>query len=563
METVDNIQKIKKRYIDTLYAQTRQEQRIDQEYRDDTFPVPEIKPPHKVWRSGMGSRMVDAPAEQIVTSNPQVNFNVLKGRKDIEKKLSKEVNEKWIELLRLSNPNVFKESVKNKLCRGESYVKVCHNERWVTNPTGRDSYGLPLFERMGIPIIFDVPDPMVIYGSPEEDDCGWIPNSGVPNKVLVFYKRQPEELILRYPSWTNPKNKEKDIEWLEFWDKNTMYFEAEGETIVHTNNPYKFTPFVRKYSGFGRRSPEGELADLIVSDIRFSRDLIRQECVTRSNNISVEQIYAHAPKDIMQDGLHEAITKKDLAEIGWGEYGLNVLPPGASFAKNSSPSVTPEMYQNHIKIISELMQRHPFIAAGSPYAPSAREGDRSFTAAMRRYDSLVENTENEWATVIAMGLVVCKEIPTLRPDGLTKEDLDAIFKVTVKLRAKDPIEEDRLITLGDRLRRGDGITPPAISLEMFHTKFMGMTQAESEKEQIGILVDQATFNNPNWVQMVSGAAIEEGSMEDVMARFGQAGQQGQVPKTTVERTQGEGQPGSPTEGTRGARQSPSRYTRGG
>ena len=237
--------------------------------------------------------MVDAPAEQIVTSNPQVFFEIQKGNKDISKKLSKVVNQNWIEHLRLQNPNPFKETVKNKGARGESYIKLAHNETWVTNPVSKDNDGLPVFTRVGLPVLFVVPDPMVIYGSPEEDDCGWIPNSGVPNTVVVYYKRQLSELVVKYPSWEDPKGRvgrEGDdlVDWYEVWDKNTKYFEADGEVLIHTKNPYKFTPFIRKYSGFGRRSPDGELANLIVSDLRFSRDLIMQECITRSNILSIE-----------------------------------------------------------------------------------------------------------------------------------------------------------------------------------------------------------------------------------------------------------------------------------
>ena len=504
METVADIMKLKERYI-ALYGLTRQYQLIDQTYRDDTFPVPEIKSPHKIWRSGVGSRMVDAPAEQIVTSNPQVFFDIIKGNKEIATHLSKEVNENWVELLKQSNPNYFKESVKNKLSRGESYVKVVHNEKWMRNPKGKDKDGLPIFDRRGMPVIFGVPDPMVIYGSPEEDDCGWIPNIGIPNRVLMIYPRQPAELLARYPSYKNKAGKKKDTEWVEYWDKDTMYYAADDEVIVHTKNPYKVTPFVRKYSGFGRRAPDGELANLIVSDIRFSKDLIKQECMTRSNIIEIERLFAHSPKIISQSGLANPLNEKDFKDFSWGEYDINVLPPGSKLEDFEALSVPPEMYQNHAKVMTELMQRNPFLAAGSPFAPSAREGDRSFTAAMRRYDSIVESTESEWATATALALIICRVMPGLKPDGLNEEDLNATYKVSMKLRSEDPIEHDNLVTLGERLRNSER---PAIDLSTFHTEFLGWTQAKSEKVQVGILAEQVTFNNPAWVQAVGGIAVK-------------------------------------------------------
>ncbi len=303
MLSEDKIQNLEEHYINNLYSNVRKEQTEDLTYRDDTFEVPEVRTPHKLWRSGIGARMVDAPAEQIVTSNPQVFFEMLKGSKDTAKKLSKEVNQNWIEILRLENPNPFKEDVKNKLSRGESYIRLAHNEMWVTNPVGEKD-GLPTFRKFGMPVLFLTPDPMVIYGSPEEDDSGWIPNTGVPNVVIVDYERQYSDVIVRYKNWSNPEKREPGglVKWREFWDKNTMQLKADGEVVLRAKNPYGFTPFARKYSGFGRRSPDGELAELIVGDIRFSRDLIKQECITRSNIASIEHIFAHRPKTIMSEG---------------------------------------------------------------------------------------------------------------------------------------------------------------------------------------------------------------------------------------------------------------------
>ena len=224
----------KKRYVEQdggIYANTRAEQEKDKEYIDDTF-LPKIRHPQKVLRLGLGEEIVNSPAEQMVTYNPQALVEA--GDKTAALRISKVING-WIEVLRRQNPQPFKESVKNKLARGENYIKVVHNEAWVTRPLSKDKKGLPVFDRRGLPVLFIILDPMVQYGSPEEDE------DGVPMRVLTFYPRQTWDVIVKYPNWKDPKNTMdstlQQTEWFEFIDRDTMYASADGEMVVHKKNP--------------------------------------------------------------------------------------------------------------------------------------------------------------------------------------------------------------------------------------------------------------------------------------------------------------------------------------
>ncbi len=512
MLSEDEIQDLEEHYINNLYSNVRKEQTEDLTYRDDTFLVPEVRTPHKLWRSGIGARMVDAPAEQIVTSNPQVFFEMLKGGKDTAKKLSKVVNQNWIETLRLGNPNPFKEDVKNKLSRGESYIRLAHNEMWVTNPTGKKN-GLPVFRKFGMPVLFLTPDPMVIYGSPEEDDSGWMPNTGVPNRVIVEYQRQYSDVIVRYPSWSNPKRREPGglVQWKEYHDKDTLQLKADGEVILRIKNPYGFTPFVRKYSGFGRRSPDGELAELIVGDIRFSRDLIKQECITRSNIASIEHIFAHRPKTIMSEG---ELNTKQMRALNWGAYDVNIMdlvPPGTKFIEEQYPAVPAEMYQNLANIRAELAQRNPFIMAGLPFGTSGRQQSLTETAAGRRYSTVLENTEVQWATATHMALVITARIPGLAPSGLSESELLGDFRVSVRLTAKDPVEEDRKANLGSSLWANKQID--------LHTNLVDY-QGKTEDKAFDIednLLAEAVLGSEAVIAILGQQVIEEAGMADQLA----------------------------------------------
>ncbi len=559
---IKQIKALRKQYLDAadgFYSKTREQQKKDQTYIDDSF-VPNIRHPHKILRLGIGDEIVNSPAEHIVTSNPQA---FVEGKnKEACIRISTVVND-WIDTLRRQNPNPFKESVKNKLGRGENYIEVLHNEGWVTGDK----------KRIGMPVLFIVHDPMVIYGSRAEND------DGIPDMVIVFYERQPEDVIVRYPNWTKPKDVSKRIEWFEYHDATSRYFEADGEPVLKGNiqkNLYGFSPFVRKYSGFGKRSPDGEFANLIVSDIRNSRGLIEEICLMRSDIMSVLHLSAHKAKTIFAAGeVNEENIRQNLT---FGTEDLNILQKLGDLSQFKIDDVTIEQptiqaFTHLNDITGELIRRHPFITAGFPWGTSGRQQGMTDVAAMRRYDTVIENTENEWATALEMALKICKTVPLILPlEGLHTGDLDTDYKVIVNLKAKDPIEEDRLITLGDRLRRQPN---PAIDLETFHTEFMGMTQEKSKKTTAKILADLVTIYNPDWAEVAGMVSAEETGMREWLEKVSQRrqmlekqqqGLQQAAPPTTREREQGEVETEAGQEmgtvGTTGGRRPPIRYERG-
>ncbi len=559
MKDIQEIIKIKEFYKETLYGKVREAQKTDQTYYDDTFPVQEVKSPHQVYRSGMGVRIIDAPAEQIVTSNPQVFVDM--GNKETGLKISKIFNGTWIDILRRQNPNPFKETIKNPLLRGETFIRITANPRWSIDKN-----------YIGLPIVFSIPDPMVIYASPEEDE------NGIPERVIVFYERQPRDVIVAYPEWENPKNrKEKDtkkVEWFEYWDSETRYCEADEQPVLGgvVANPYGFVPFIRRYSGFGRRSPDGELSNLIVSDIRRSRDLLLEECAMRSNIASIQYLFAHKPLNIITSGeLNETNIRENLK---MGAYSVNVLqgvPPDFRMdVMKEMEQISETTLQHHRDIIGELNQRHPFIMAGFPFGSSGRQQDMTSVMAMRRYDSIVENAETMWATAFEKAFEICKTLE-LPLDGISDKDINAEFKCTVKLKAKDPLEEDRRITLGDRLwNSGKG----SIDIETFHTEFQGRTKEQSKEIVAKMLADMVTIYNPDIAAVMGLVAAQEGGMERWLELAQQKtkelqGQQGlrqPTTKTGEERIQGEVETETGREmgitGMRGARVSPTNYTRG-
>ncbi len=72
MVTVNEIRELKEWLVNNYHSKRVTEQETDQKYIDDTFTVPYIKEAVNVVRTGKGYRMCSAPAEHIITSNPQL-----------------------------------------------------------------------------------------------------------------------------------------------------------------------------------------------------------------------------------------------------------------------------------------------------------------------------------------------------------------------------------------------------------------------------------------------------------------------------------------------------------
>ncbi len=514
MITAGEIRDYRTHLIDTVYKKTKTQQEIDQTYIDDTFAVPEIKAPTQIYRSGYGVRIVDAPADQIVTADPQVFVETTGRNKTSAENIAKYFNTEFIEILKRGNPNIWKEFNKGQLGRGIAYYHIIHNESW------RD----PKMKKWGLPILFPMLDPMVIYASPEEDD------NGIPDRVVVQYERQIKDLLVRYPDWSNPKNrgwnrikniftgKSETATWMMYWDKDVRYFEADGEPVFPEGiqpNIYGIVPFVRKYSGFGRRSPDGDLSSLIVSDIRYSRDLIREECVMRSNIESEYFLFAHPDLFILSEG---ALPKPEdvNAQMKFGGLNVNLIEffKGKLEWNKIEPSAA--MSAHHQSIIAQLNQKHPFIMAGFPQGTSGRQQDMTETSAGRKYDSTIENCEIAFATALEIARTIIKEVPGLAKEtGLTKADLTTPIQIQVKLKADDKVAQQILGAQGSRMYQAQR---QEIDLKTNLVKYQGKTEAEAEEIMDNIVVDDMIYNDPAIRQLMAlQSAKERGVQEEYLA----------------------------------------------
>lgn len=511
MINVKDIQDLQKFLVEQYHAKRVREQEIDEQYRKDTFAVPFIQDETWIVRTGKGGRMVDAPAEHILTDNPQVFRQAhRKGATEAQERVAKELN-RWANRLLWQVPQPYKQFVKHLLGPGEGWIYVIHNELF--NPNDPNS----------MPTKFICHHPTIVFIDPEggEDD-------GVPGRVLFYYRRTADNIKRNYPFWTwrnqRMRKWEEKIPFLMYIDKDSRYFEADAEPLLTNKkgelsngdgiqeNIYGFVNTVHAYSGFGSGSPDGDPSELAVGRLRNCRDLLGEQCAIRSVVNTLVHKFAHKPVDLTYPSEGPAPTGDIGANYDRGLNAFNVIgmPMGSEFRESKIDQLPDQaLFQHLYNIEAQIDKEDPLGLTGQALGTSGRQQDMAEESALRRYATIVENTAHSFAKAFGMGLRICEKIPNMMPKGINKSDIGGYYGCEVELKATDPIEQDRLRTLGSRLYQMQ-----EIDLETNLTKYQGYTQSEAKEIMAKRLVDNVTINSPIVAEILGRQFAKEAGMED-------------------------------------------------
>ena len=498
--------------LENYYRGLRTEQRTDETYYNDEFATPLIQQPYHVVRTRRATRLVETPAEHIITSNPQVfveGRNNTQIARDTATKQAKLFNH-WVSRLKLNNPDPIKEFVKNLLLRGEAYFQVLFNEGW-DKENDND-----------LPVWFLTPDPMLVMAYPEED-------YGIPKAVIVKYKRLSWIVKEKWPDWAGSGKKE--IDWLEYWDKDVRYFEADGKPVLKDEiqkNIYGFVPCVHAYSGLGKSSPDGKPESLAVSILRNARPLLLEECQLRSMIDSIVHLYTHPTIDLLpQDIQAEARLNQFQYKLTPGE--INPIPYGIKVEKDRGTPPSAELFTHLQDVEYRLDLLMPKVMAGiaTSSRSSGRLEDLLYSYTTFKYDTIVENTEKALGRAIDLGRRIMVKIPKMLPVTITasiikdgkkvpeeqtikKEDLLEEHRITAQLQAADPVEEDRRALLF-RTYYTDGI----IDWKTCLVEGLGKTPSEAEDIINQTIADKALLQTGSpLLGLIVKRAFENLGMQD-------------------------------------------------
>jgi len=517
-KTVEDIKSLKDYLVNTYHNKRLDEQRIDEGFYNDTFDVPFVMDDATIVRTGKAARMIDGPAENIITNNPQV-FRDYTKRKDANERVAAEGN-RWAQLLLRQNPQPMKEFAKNLLLYGEAWYYIIHNKNY--NPDNP----------IDLPFYLLTPNPTIVFYDPGGGEM-----NGIPGSVLLSYDRVIQDIKMNYPFWVWRSAESKmitdKVPFLMWWGDYKRYFEADEEALLVNkegqlsggtglqDNIYGFVPFIHSYSGFGRGGADGDPANLAVGRLRWVRDLLREQCAIRSTLNTLIYKYAHKSVDLRYDSSGPA-PSGDVGEHydrGLNAFNIMGMPPGADLTVSEDQLPDTQVFQHLYNIEAAISREDPLGEWGGPIGTSGRQQDKAEEAALRRYDSIVNNTAHATATAFGMALrMIDKGIIPL-PNGLKEDDIKSDYSCRLELRVEDPVGQDRLRQLGSRL-----FMDRQIDLETNLTDYQGKTQAEAKQIMAKILVDDVTRNNPVIAEILGRQLAMEAGVEDLYDAIKQEGQ---------------------------------------
>jgi len=525
--TIDEIREYRaelvgERGVGGFYANLRAEQEIDQEFYDDEFPVPSIKPPYHIVRTGTAARICDSISWHIDTANPQASREPRKAGEAEEKRAKKVTTllNHWL----LQMKEEIDEGVKNAVRRGEAFFQMEYN----LNYDSDDSTSLP--------ILPTAPEPMITYPDPHE-------YRGVPRRAIKSYRMTVNQVQQMFPDWSNPKNKtlkNKDgVDYFAWWDKNWRYFEADGEALLPGGiqpNVLGVVPIVHCASGFGKKSPEGKPETKYRGLLTPLRGRLREECemeslinsdITLFTNpvVVADKLALDAEGEPTKENLNFGPGKTIISPYGWKVDIIQGQVPSA------------QMFQHLYQIKEALGVELPPIALGLPSTSRAtgRQEDIYGEHYRQRFEKLIGNIERALATALGMGLKYLDTIPGALPvtvrataiengesirkeETITKEDIDGYYDCTVRLQVQDSARD----FMKYRLLCSEG----RVSWETLLTEGLGWTKDRAQKEITDTLVETVWRANPQMLDMVLREAVEEAGRGNLLKKMDeQAAQQ--------------------------------------
>jgi len=528
--SIKEIKELENHLVNTRHSHRVEVQQDDQTYYDDTFSLPLIKDASYIVRTGAPARLINGITEQIVTDNPQAftkpreNTNIANAS---SVNVAKEFN-RQLQILNKQNPNPFKESIKNKLVRGDNYIYVIHNESLV-NYKGDWHKDMP----DAVPVKYIVFDPMIVFFDPDEGE-----ENGIPNRVIISFKRSAGELHQRYPHW-KPKNGMERGKWgaepipfFMYWDNKIRYFEADDSALLTDDegklangegiqkNPYGFVPLVHSYSGFGKDSVDKDPASLAVSRIRMIKDMYREDCTMRSDFSFIIHKFAHKHYDLInKSGTKLSPDLFNNYDAGAGKWNVVDIPPGADIEVRETLLPDAQVFQYYNIIRGDLAMEDLPILRGVPVSSSGRQDDIARNTGMKLYSSVINNTAREWATALDMGAKVSEKMMML-PVGIKEGDFENYTDTRVELRSIDPIEAERK-SLSGRAQVQAG----QLSLKTNFIKFQNMTDGEADDEIDQMMAEQYILQNPDIAMFIGAKVAEKSGLADEFAAWKEQRQQ--------------------------------------
>jgi hypothetical protein len=174
-------------------------------------------------------------------------------------------------------------AAKDIALRGEAFLKVVYDigaieglpeqTKEMTDEDYKDRKETYLLERMPLKLVS--PDPMNCYPSADHINCR-------PAEMIEVYEVLAGDVRRIWPEWKSTKSDSQVVVFIEYWNDDKRCFLADGKPVHGTgefeDNPYRVTPYVHVYSGWGIRTGSSEPETRAVNIIFAAEELIKAQC---------------------------------------------------------------------------------------------------------------------------------------------------------------------------------------------------------------------------------------------------------------------------------------------
>jgi hypothetical protein len=159
--------------------------------------------------------------------------------------------------------------------------------------------------------------------------------------------------------------------YLGYWDCNNRYFEIAEQPITDgvQENYLGFVPIVHGYSGFGKKSADGDPSTLAVGRLRKIRGRLKEECEIESRIDSIIGLFANPIREIEQTDASD--RSADLADLEKQTIapGYNLVTPYGFKSKLYTPDVaSAQLFQHLYQIRQALGAEIPPVMQGQAAA---------------------------------------------------------------------------------------------------------------------------------------------------------------------------------------------------
>ena len=519
--TIQDIQDWKQKLETDIYAAMFAKMREVRDYYQLNFSVDNIPsgfaqhiPPTAYTKieTGVNQIITDVPEVQVIES---ATTQKASANRDATQEFCNYCLQQW-ELMNDTPPA--REAAKNLMVYGLGYVKgpLYLPRMWGAPPQSKEGENesdynkrVSLYEmrkRANFPIILRAIDPLTALPDP----------SGRLGFVIEFYKRLAGDVKSMWPEWDMGKWQPFDeVDWLEYWDEDWRYFEADGKPILKggvMRNLYGFVPYGMAYSGFGKSSPEGKPEDKAIGLLHPVLSSLRAEARQMSAwdahlllNIFGRYLTTEDPTKVIPDMSPGAINQ--VPSLNPANPSIALMPQAAI---NRDLYAYLPMVQRNIDLATVGLslggERPQGVGSGYHEGLLIGQGRLKFRSPRRALENIFSRALTNACYLLSR--VVQEPMPLVGKKIIKPEQIEEPVVITLNFEPQDPEENDR------RLQHGLAMwTQGAISWETAAKDYWRIDQPTEEFKKIMV---ERVLRRPEIEATLGMAAVEDWGMREML-----------------------------------------------